>query len=236
MTDVAQPGTTQLILGADISAWQRHFDLAKTATERAFIGIKAAEGLGTSRLFAEQWNAAEGTSLLQFAYAFLRWERDNAAAQAKHMRDVVGPWEPGLLPPACDLEWLKDDAGNYIHLPAKTIALRARQFCEGLADGFGVLPQLYLPVPFWHDYLCVSGKPVPEALGLTKFLLWAAAGFDKKAPAPMVGAPDWRWTFRQIGKGPVAGITDSMGHPVDVDLNVYAGTLDELRALARVPA
>lgn len=228
-----------MLNGIDISSYQPHYDLRKVADEgNAFVGIKATEGLGTSNTFAKQWDAAESTPLYQFAYHFHRWEKDNAAEQARHMRDVVGPWEPGLLPPASDLEWIKGSDGNYIHLPAKTIAVRARALLEGLEDGFNRLPTLYIPVAFWHDYLCVEGKPIPEALYLTRWLLWAAGGpADKKIPNPMTGAPDWKWTFRQTsGHGRSAGIFDSLGHPVDVDTDTYAGSLDDLKALAGIPA
>ena len=228
---------TPPITGPDISGWQPHYDLEQVAAAgHSFIGIKATEGLSTSRLFGAQWDAAKSTPLFQFAYAFVRWDRENLTAQAKYLRAKVGPLEPGLLPPAADVEWLTDEHGEPVHLPPAVIANRARTFLDTLDAEFGVEAMLYMPVAFWHDFLCAGGRPVPEALPLTKRILWAAGGVDKTDPTPMAGAPDRRWTFRQwTGKGRCPGITNGRGDLVNVDLNWFAGSRADLCALARLP-
>lgn len=163
--------------------------------------------------------------------------------QAKHFCQVVS-LERGELAPAMDLEWLRVN-DEYVRMPELTrfdratlIANRARAWLETVEDHFNRLPYIYLPVAFWHDYLCADGAPVPAARYLTRYLLWAAGGRDSDFAdqTPLDGANDWRWTFRQTsGHGRVKGVTDSHGHPVNVDTDVFYGSIAELRRLALIP-
>jgi len=98
--------------GLDISSWQTfedpdEFFAAAYRSGMRFCYIKATEGNGVrSKVYKERYLAARRQGLHAGPYHFAGPERsvDDAKREAELMYEVTGPWNPGDLPPAIDLE------------------------------------------------------------------------------------------------------------------------------------
>jgi lysozyme len=115
--------------------------------------------------------------------------------------------DPGELPPVIDVEV---DGGKS---PAE-IASRVRAWIERVRGKLHVEPIVYTGPEFWRDR--VGGADVGQPLWLAHYT----------RDCPTVPAPWTRWTYWQhTDSGRVPGIVGP------VDLDVFAGTIDDMRAL-----
>ena len=209
------------VTGIDVSAWQGQIDWPKVAAAgHSFAIIKATEGAGyRSPQFLDDWGGARAAGLIRGAYHFLRWEpgAPSGARQAEHFASYVGRHGPGDLPPALDIEWLREQ-----RRPADEIVAIAREWLERVEVLTGRWPMIYTGPSFWRWCLLPAGKP---ALELTSWPLWVV---DYVPPLdPMHGALDWHPIIHQhTGSGSCPGINGK------VDLNRFSGSLTELRTLA----
>lgn len=232
--------------GPDVSAWQPYVDFAKVREVggHSFAYIKATEGEGyLSPTFAAHWKAANDVGdLLVGAYHFARWLGD-PVRQAEFFARSVGELREGHLPPVLDLEWI-----SKVKTPPPSVlvpwALKFLEACERL---FNRWPMLYTGPSFWRYNLLPLGS---AALDLTSWPIWLASYTGTAKPLALKGATKWAapldnplvsqtgdnlWTIWQhTGKGRCPGVTDGQGNLVNCDLNVFAGTLGELRRWAMV--
>jgi lysozyme len=202
--------TGPTVPGIDVSYYQN--DIAWKRVHRAGIRyalIRASDGTDhPDDRFASNWAGAKRAGLLRGAYQYFRPDQD-PTAQADLMIGMLAR-DRGELPPVIDVE----TAGG--KSPAEIVA-RMTTWITRVRDKLGVEPIVYTNPAFWWQ----SARNAD----LTAQPLWLAH-YTRRCPT--VPAP-WRtWTFWQhTDNGRVPGIEG----PVDLDL--FAGTLQDLEDFAR---
>jgi len=201
--DCGQGPTTP---GIDVSYHQDkiHWPRVRKAGIRfAFIRVSDGTTVEDPR-FDENWAGAKQAHVLRGAYQFFRPEQ-SATAQADLLIAALAR-DGGELAPVIDVEATGGKS------PAQ-IATAIRVWVERVRSRLGVEPMIYTSPEFWRDR--VGGADFANQP------LWLA---HYTAECPRVPAPWNAWTFWQYSKtGRVSGIKG------DVDLDVFAGTIDELR-------
>ena len=203
-----EPGWRYDVRGVDVSHHQGPIDWPALAADDDvdFAFVKATEGGGwTDPRFAKNWEAAGATGLLRGAYHFFTLCR-SGADQAAHLIATV-PREPGMLPPAVDLEFTGNCAARP---PVEVFRSELDDFLAAVEEHYGVAPIAYVTPRFYRTYLADD----PPDL-----VWWARSGFWEPWGSP-------RWTFWQSWPGRRAGVDG------DVDRNVFDGNLAELYELA----
>ena len=200
------PGWRYDIQGVDVSHHQGEVDweaLAADGTDFAYI--KSTEGSDWhDTRFEENWRGADQAGVLRGAYHFFTLCTPGAD-QAAHMVATV-PDEPGMLPPAVDLEF----GGNCSARP--TVAeFRAEldAFLAAIETHYRMQPVIYTNAGFYKRYLA---EEPPEVTW------WVQS--------PVVepwGSPEW--TLWQYSPGPKDGVDG------DVDRNVFDGSRSDLTGL-----
>jgi lysozyme len=217
-----------MVNGIDISAYQPQVSF--TAVHDAgfsFVYIKATESTNyTSETFAAQWQGAGAAGMLRGGYHFFDFNAD-AQAQAKYFLSVCPP-QSGALPPMLDLEQVGD-------VPSSTAqnVQSVATWANAVQKATGVRPVLYVNYPCWSQTLGSTS-------GFSGHPFWAPSYLDGVTAPPPTGQPPimqppppqitaWQtWTFWQYSQsGQVAGV------PGSVDLDVFSGSLDQLRALCQ---
>ncbi len=244
-------GPNGRILGTDISRYQSTADFAKMyAAGARYVFIKSSDGGPNAHAravgFADQWiPAAKAAGLMVGQYHFAQIpntddlnviiESANAQADLVISRwNTHGGYSPGTLPLVFDIE----QSGVPRNTTPNEAITFSKTWLEKVANATGKLPIVYSNPTFLKNYL--NSDP-----DLAKYPLWVANYFDVSNPgvSPKVGCINtvWtsdgcnlRWTFwqySQTGPGRDFGVA-SRG----IDLNVFAGTAEELLALAGYPA
>ncbi|MGE0870569.1 MAG: glycoside hydrolase family 25 protein [Kofleriaceae bacterium] len=195
------------VAGIDVSYHQDRVDWARVrraGIRFAFIRVSDGATFVDPR-FAQHWIEAEYAHVLRGAYQYFRPAED-PIAQADLMIAALAR-DRGELPPAIDVE---ETGGKR---PAQ-VAAAVRAWVDRVRAKLGVEPIVYVSPEFWRDRV--------GSADLSKLPLWIAH-YD--TDCPRVPKPWVHWTFWQHTKtGRVPGIRGN------VDLDVFAGTLDELRA------
>ncbi|ANY72105.1 hypothetical protein BBD41_05595 [Paenibacillus ihbetae] len=201
--------------GIDVSRWQGSIDWKQVREAGiSFVFIKASQGSALEDpKFVENAQGAKAAGLLIGAYHFLAAASVVGARQeAKHFVETMkkaGPLAWFDLPPALDYE------NNPAGISRAAINQVAAAFLEEVERLTGRQPILYTGNAFAANF--------DESLG--KYDLWIARYSETRVPDDR---PAWTtWTFWQYtDAGRINGITGK------VDLNVYAGTLPDLKAYA----
>lgn len=208
----AYPSSSQYpIRGVDISHHQKTVNWSALAQAGVhFVYMKASEGSDfVDPAFAHNWQASKATPLLRGAYHFFTFA-SSGARQAEHFIATV-PAEHPMLPPAIDLEY----GGNSRVHPTKEVLLRELgDFVARVEQAFGVRPVVYVTRDSYKDYL--SDQPTYDRIWIRN-LFWDP-NLSPRAP----------WLFWQFAnRARVAGIEGL------VDLNVFHGSFEQLRQLAK---
>lgn len=205
------PGSSFEIRGVDVSHHQGPIDWRALAADGThFAYVKATEG-GDWRdtRFHENWAAAHEAGVLRGAYHFFTL-CSPGAAQAANMIATV-PDEPGMLPPAVDLEF----GGNCSARPSTGDFLtELDQFLTAIEDHYRMRPVVYTNAVFYNAYLAEVPPDVTW---------WIASPVR-----PPWGAP--RWSIWQYFPGHRPGVDGR------VDRNVFRGSIEDLRALTARPS
>ncbi|WP_237292438.1 MULTISPECIES: GH25 family lysozyme [Streptomyces] len=196
------------------------------ASGYVFMVAKATEGADWSdRWFSRDLQAARQAGLLQGAYHF--YGRTPGAAQARNFVDTMKAAgytgkRAGELPPTLDLEL--DKAG---HCPGNFSTAGVKAFLDVVSTQMGVKPIIYTNKPFVDT--CMNGN----GSMLAGHVLWQPryeSGTKEPAAVPRAGQ-GWKiWQYTETGNVP--GIPSKN----NVDLNVFRGSLAELRQLAHLGA
>jgi lysozyme len=197
----SQSGLAQ---GIDVSKDQGDVDWAAVAAAgTAFAFVKATDGQTyVDPMFAQNWAGARAAGLLRGAYHFFRAE-DSPQAQAEFFWQTVGGGND--LPLVVDVEETMGQS-------AAVVVSNLQLFVASLQQWAGRQPMIYTAPGFWNG-LSTS------AFG--SFPLWVA---EYGVAEPQMPAGWTLWDFWQHSEtGQLAGIQGN------VDLNVYSGSLDELR-------
>lgn len=200
------------VRGVDVSSWQGEIDWPVLAAQDIdFAFLKATEGSGTvDTRFAENWQAARQTSLLVGAYHFFSFDSAGATQGENFMATV--PVEVGTLPPVVDVEFYGDHAANP---PAReAVNPELRDLLDVLEKAYGQKPILYATGEAYDLYLRTGYEAYP---------LWVRG---------VLLPPEEGWTFWQYSnRGRMRGF---QGKERFIDLNVFAGDVEELAALCRL--
>jgi GH25 family lysozyme M1 (1,4-beta-N-acetylmuramidase)/5-hydroxyisourate hydrolase-like protein (transthyretin family) len=244
-------GPNGRILGTDVSRFQGDIDFAKMyAAGARFVFIKASDGAPNAHARAVAHSdpripAAKAAGLLVGLYHFAQLPNTddlNIILQAANdQADVFisrwnthGGYSQGTLPLVLDIEQASVPKNV---TDAEAIAF-VKTFMDKVANATGKVPLLYSNPTFLKNHL--SSDPA-----LANYPLWAANYFDVSNPgiSPKVGCLNTVWTkegcnlnwtfwqYSQTGPGGNFGVSSKY-----IDLNVFAGTAEELLALAGYPA
>jgi lysozyme len=204
--------SSDAVHGIDVSSYETSIDWAMAkASGVDFAFIRVSDGLQhRDAKFATYWPGAKAAGVMRGAYQFFRPAQD-PIAQAQLLLDAMGPRMPGDLPPVIDVETTSGLA------PAQVEA-SVRAWVDHVTGAIGRRPIIYAGYYSWQDY---TGNA-----NLTSSPLWHAQ--YTSAACPNIPTPWTRWLFWQHSStGTVPGV---LGEPTD--MNVFDGTLDELRAFA----
>jgi lysozyme len=198
--------------GIDVSYHQERIDwsaVRRAGVRFAFVRVSDGATFPDPR-FVENFRGAAAVGVLRGAYQFFRPE-ESAVAQADLMIAALRR-DRGELPPVIDVE----DAGG--RTPAQ-VARAVGVWIARVRARVGVEPIVYTGPDFWRTRVGRGADVAAQPLWIAHYT----------AGCPTVPAP-WRaWTFWQFtDAGRVPGI-DGL-----VDLDVFAGTVEELEAFARV--
>lgn len=198
------------VWGVDVSAYQGNVDwreLRRQGVEFAFI--KATEGSGmVDRCFAENWENAQAAGVPAGAYHFFSYDSPGETQAENFMAQV--PVTPGALPPVVDIEFYGDKAQN--PPDRETVREILDPLLERLESHYGQKPVLYVTYRTYKLYIQGEYEDYP---------LWVTR--------PLLAPLDKDWTFWQYSHS--ARLSGYQGKEERIDLNVFRGSLEELKAL-----
>jgi lysozyme len=204
----------ETVEGIDVSYYQGTVDWS--AVQRAgkvFAFARVSDGTAhPDSQFARNWPAMKAAGLIRGAYQFFRASVD-PTAQANlllSMLEAAGGLKPGDLPPVLDVETV-DGQSN------ATVVARMRTWLARVEQAIGRKPLIYT----------AAMMSTVLADHFSSYPLWVA-NYTTQCPLMPSGWTDWKF-WQKSSTGSVAGITGN------VDLDVFNGTLAELRAFALQP-
>lgn len=203
------------VRGADVSAWQGDIDWQAFAAEDIdFVFIKATEGSShTDGKFRYNFEKAQENGLLTGAYHFFSYD-SSGTAQAQHFIETV-PVSKGTLPPVIDVEFYGDKEK---HLPEKADVRRElSDMITLLTEHYGKAPIIYATQKSYDLYIAHDFPQCP---------IWIREVMPCTEPVLSDGRQwiFWQYTNRYKADGLSGGVKF-------VDMNVFSGDLQKLRAL-----
>lgn len=206
--------------GFDVSHFQGGISWADLPLDEVkFCFIKATDGgSGKDGKFTVNWAGAKSVSLIRGAYHFFR-PGTAVADQVTNFINRVGDLDAQDLPPALDLEIPGDNPTAWDGIGMPEAADLAVEWLSQVQTATGRKPIVYTNKQF---YTTVLGG---DASLLKDYALWFAR-FNTAADPGI--PPDWNtWQFWQyFAQGKLSGIDSD----IDVDLNRFNGSLDDLKA------
>jgi lysozyme len=196
------------IQGIDVSSHQPSVDWNQVLQAgKLFAFLRATDGLDyTDPRFETYWSGALEAGMLRGAYHFYR-TNDDPTAQAESFLRVI-QLQPGDLPPVVDFEKTtgSESASQILH--------DLQTWLDVVEKATGRIPVIYTGPDFWSSF---------GSSGFGRYPLWVAE-YGVQSPRPVMGWPAWTfWQYSETGSVP--------GIPGAVDLDVFQGTLEELRSL-----
>jgi lysozyme len=207
--------STTFLKGIDVSHFQGSIDWSKVAAQDiAFAYAKASEGnTVTDPCFVANYQGIKAAGMRRGAYHFLH-ANVAAADQVKHFLSLLGPVQPGDLPPMLDVE-------TACGMECAAIASCALDWLNQVREALSCTPLIYSSRGFWNENLAGSAA-------LAAFPLWIAEYTSAAAPALPTGVSNYLiWQHSQSGT--VAGIAGA------VDLDVFNGSPAALAQMAAAP-
>ena len=223
---------TTYVRGIDVSRYQPKVDWAKVKAAGVAVAVpKASQSNWTDPMFASHWAGAKSAGLLRSAYHFFVPDMDPLKQAAAYLKALGN--DPGDLPPVLDIEAKTTDAAKYAQGAQVWIAEVEKQLKRK--------PVIYTAAWYWNNTMAVGGKFPAWA---ADYALWVAA-YPVKDGVPTLEQlaqgkykpllpKSWsKWAFWQYSeRGRIDGITNTDGSPVNVDMNVFEGTLEDLGKFA----
>lgn len=252
---------TEKVILADISAAQGHdIDFDLVADSRLIVGAicQASNGQkGRDPTFVRNFRELKRVGLLRGAYHFAHCDADNgdATLEAANFVSAVclaaGAGSPASLLDVLDSEDvllaldIETNNGSPKLPPGPAFVKWVHTFCKYVEDTTGIVPAIYTGGPFFDAN---DGNPDAETMAvLAKYPLWLAAyvvnpsaflppewmtaGYTLWQDAGDVGDIDRATPGQQLFHIPGIG-----GGKVNVDHDVFNGSLDELKAFLRALA
>ncbi len=194
------------VMGIDVSSHQGEIDFEQVKTSgHGFVFVKATQGITfTDPKYKDNYSMAQEAGLIVGAYHFYMTD-DDPTDQANNFFQAA-KLQSGDLPPVVDIEDLAKKSRPDLKDDLQT-------FLNEVEKKFGAKPIIYSGEHFSAEYLA----------GFSSYPFWLAEYGPKHPQLP----DDWsEWTFWQWSQsGKVDGIQ------VDVDMNRFNGSLEELKAM-----
>ena len=240
-----------MILGIDVSFWQKEIDwekVARAGIKFAFIRISQR---GIDNYFKRNWAGAKAAGILRGAYHFCH-PHTTYAWQVDHMIKYMDG-DYGELPPVCDFEdktnaigldyiksflgrldtkWnqaklapFRDSYGNYpMELWRKPILYTGNDAWERMY----LAKQSYwaLGYPLWISH------PIPNmygVIGIPEVVLSGERYPNYPDPWKKMGVPPAFWQHTYKGDGKFYGVSS-----LDLDMNIFLGSEKELLYMAGI--
>ena len=206
---VVCPGPNS-VWGIDVSSWQGNIDWNKVkGAGKDFAIIRVSDGLGyKDQYFAQNWAGAKNAGVIRGAYQFFEPAQD-PVAQANLLLQMMGPLQPGDLPPMIDVE-----ADNGLS-PAQ-ITASVHKWIDTVEKATGRKPLIYTGAWFWNPKVATgdfASYPLVDSYYCNNC-------------CPNIAAPWTSWAMWQYSStGSVAGISGN------VDLDRFDGTMADLMKL-----
>lgn len=209
--------------GLDVSYYQADIDWTKVAAAGYGFAITRISH-STSFMdpkFEANWAGIKANGMIRGAYQYFE-PGDNVEAQAQVVIDAVGMLGPGDLPVTIDVE----SADFIAQAPYRTAI---RTWLDLVEAGTGKKPIIYTGKYYWQDHVASNE--------FNEYPLWHAA-YPNACQPPNAPPPectscpnladqfdDWQF-WQYTSSGSVPGISGN------VDLNIFNGSLDDLKSLA----
>src|ERR1051326_9001797 len=163
-------GGMNMLIGIDVSDYQRKVDWSQVAQTHDFAFAKATEGTDfVAHTFQQNWQGMKDAGLVRGAYHFARPSSNAPEAEANFFLQQVGELEPGDLL-ALDVEAGQGDLSDWVV-----------RFLRTVADQTGFLPLLYSGRYF------MQGTNLLNNYDIAQHGLWLAA-YSATVPAT---PPTW---------------------------------------------
>jgi lysozyme len=224
-----------LAQGIDVSVFQKSVDFQRVAAAGiSFVFVRSSFANVTDGMFKNHWPNAKQAGLMRGAYHFLVPDLDGRKQAETFINNLKG--DPGELPPVLDLE-----EGSKKITNAGQYAEFALAWLTAVEDALGRRPIIYTGAGFWNFRMLINGKYPPWA---PTYDLWSASYplRDGAPPLEQITANKFKplipksWTTHTVWqyseRGRVDGVVNPDGKPGNVDLNVFRGSVDEMRAYA----
>lgn len=215
--------TLQPLDGIDVSHWQGDIDWARVAAQGyTFAQMKATDGTSyIDPTFAANAAGARAAGILHGGYHFAEPDESDGATQAEWFVANGGGWTPdGLsLPGMLDIEYASSGDTCY-GLSRSEMANWVQDFDDAYIRLTGRAPLLYTNADWWNTCVGSSDRGSVNPL-------WVAYwGSSSSPPLP----DDWNtYAVWQYGIGTADGVAG------DVDVDLFPGTLHDLRTFALTP-
>lgn len=195
--------------GVDVSEHNGTVNWSKfKASGQAFAIARVSDGINyPDTQFAANWAGIKAQGLVRGAYQYFRPGQD-PLAQAELMISRIGTLGPGDLPPVIDVETADGKSGA-------TVVKNVRIWIDRVKSKTGVEPIIYAAQGFWDT--------LPSTAQFAGNKLWVA---NYGQSCPHLPQTWTKWSFWQSSEsGTAPGVSG------DVDINVFNGTLTDLKAL-----
>jgi lysozyme len=236
------------VRGIDVSQWQGTIRWERLpAAGVRFAIIRLSNGMSPDTRFAENWAGAASAGVLRGAYHYFN-ATQGGTAQANYFIDqlLARGFGDGDLPPMLDVEYTNVDSNGdgTNDRPSVTPAVyqaRLREWIDTVRARLGRDPIIYTGGYYWDSWV-QSGEWASLPLFHAEYPNYSTRR-SWSDPVPNAGCAryvsnQWpRYSFWQYaGDNTVASTLGGAGTfgSTAVDMDVFDGTLDELRALARV--
>jgi MYXO-CTERM domain-containing protein len=218
---------TSVVEGVDVSDGNGTIDWAQVkGSGVGFAYMKATQGTTfTASSFARNWSGTVANGVLRGAYHFFDPTLDGVL-QAQHFLAVMGPLQPGDLPPMLDAECPDGDdrclgyAGGTGIAPAATIHQRMVDFLDTVEAATGRRPGIYTYPSYFSGNGVVDTDFAADPLWLANL---SPVNGCFSVPQAWSRAAIWQYGWH----GVVPGISG------EVDVDRFMGTADELQAFGQ---
>lgn len=195
------------VRGVDVSHYQGEINWNALAVQNIqFVYIKATEGSTyVDEKFADNFRAARQTGLRVGAYHFFSFDSPGTN-QAANFIETVEAFK-GMMPPVVDVEFY----GNKEVNPPDPLEVRSQlqAYLDAVEEAYGKRPVIYATYESWELYIKNQFEDYP---------LWIRDIWNR--PEKSLDWTFWQYTNRGRLKG-------FSGDEPYIDLNVFAGTLEE---------
>lgn len=194
--------------GIDVARFQTSLDWgAARASGVNFAFIKATEGGDRlDPMFGNHWDGAGRAGVARGAYHFYYFCTTPEKQASWFIQNV--PKTPGMMPPVLDMEWNPFSPTCTLRPPAETVRSNMQVFMRLLAAHYAQRPIVYTTPEFYAE------NGLGQMQGVEFWL-------RSTAVHPNERYPNERWSFWQYtSTGRVPGASG------DIDINVYAGSVD----------